>query len=84
MTMQGKCFSKILVAIDGWAPSMHAADYAISRLCFRIIHFYEQRLIGLNNTAIRNSAYSFSYQESDGQFKIPKDQERSSGVEAFI
>jgi len=32
MIMQGKCFSKILVAIDGWAPSMHAADYAISRL----------------------------------------------------
>lgn len=32
MIMQGKRFSKILVAIDGWAPSMHAANYAISRL----------------------------------------------------
>jgi nucleotide-binding universal stress UspA family protein len=30
MTMQGKYLSKILVAIDGSTPSMHAADYAIS------------------------------------------------------
>jgi nucleotide-binding universal stress UspA family protein len=30
MTMQEKYLSKILVAIDGSTPSMHAADYAIS------------------------------------------------------
>lgn len=35
--------TKILVSIDGWAPSMHAADYAIS-----IALNNESELIALN------------------------------------